>query len=285
MFDVPAGAIAGGINDLWQRPITDVGQTGPDKGAGGKFLILGPGDKDLPSPPDGYYVFRSPTKTSGPACAPSIADQAKARALAERLTIYPYAQRDKPPARKHMRPEGRKWTGEQPRGIAYWELLARVIGEEPAHERDRIILAMLVPLGIEKGKPFKPDERQRAILSRSRERRRADGPRQQLRQAFSGSAVWPGTKWEYSLFLTETNQEAPNYTQLDERSSWFYEAAGVSIGMMGRTVGAGQVYLEAQKNSTGAWLDGGSTTRCTCRRTRPSRSSGRSRFTTTRAVA
>jgi hypothetical protein len=27
--------------------------------------------------------------------------------------------------------------------------------------------------------------------------------------------------------------------------------------MMGRTVGAGQVYLESQKDSTGAWLDGG----------------------------
>jgi hypothetical protein len=46
-------------------------------------------------------------------------------------------------------------------------------------------------------------------------------------------------------------------TQLDERASWFYEAVGVTIGMMGRTVGAGQVYLESQKDSTGAWLDGG----------------------------
>jgi hypothetical protein len=61
VFEFPAGATAGSINDFWQRPITDVGQTGPDKGAGGKFLILGPGDKDLASPPDRYYVFRSPT--------------------------------------------------------------------------------------------------------------------------------------------------------------------------------------------------------------------------------
>jgi len=33
--------------------------------------------------------------------------------------------------------------------------------------------------------------------------------------------------------------------QLDERASWFYEAVGVTEGMMGRTVGAGQVYLES----------------------------------------
>jgi hypothetical protein len=31
---VPAGASAGGVLDIWQRPITDVGQTGPDKGTG-----------------------------------------------------------------------------------------------------------------------------------------------------------------------------------------------------------------------------------------------------------
>ena len=36
---------------------------------------------------------------------------------------------------------------------------------EPAIERDRIILAMLVPLGIEKGKPFNPDERQKKYSS------------------------------------------------------------------------------------------------------------------------
>jgi hypothetical protein len=74
---------------------------------------------------------------------------------------------------------------------------------------------------------------------------------------FPGAVVWPGKKWEISLFLTETNQEKPNYTQLDERASWFYEAVGVTEGMIVRTVGAGQVYLESQKDSTGAWLDGG----------------------------
>ena len=46
---------------------------------------------------------------------------------------------------------------------------------------------------------------------------------------FPGSIVWEGKKWEYSLFLTETNQEKPNYTQLDERASWFYEAVGVTV--------------------------------------------------------
>ena len=57
--EVPAGAVAGGILDFWQRPLTDCGQTGPDKGAGGKYLILGPNDPDMK--PEGYFVVRTPT--------------------------------------------------------------------------------------------------------------------------------------------------------------------------------------------------------------------------------
>jgi hypothetical protein len=42
-------------------------------------------------------------------------------------------------------------------------------------------------------------------------------------------------------------------------TSWFYEAVGVSVGMMGRTVGFGQVYLETAKDREGHWLDGSKT--------------------------
>src|SRR5262249_58552732 len=57
VVEVPAGATAGGIMDIWQRPVTDIGQTGPDKGQGGKYLILPPGAKDVTAP--GYFVKRS----------------------------------------------------------------------------------------------------------------------------------------------------------------------------------------------------------------------------------
>ena len=255
VFEFPAGAIAGGILDFWQRPLTDTGALGPDQMKGGKYLILGPDDPDMK--PEGYLVFRSPTYNVWSGQRGLDADVEKAKALIQGMKIYPYSQRENPPQLKHIRPEGRKWTGEQPRGIAYWELLAKLIDQEPAHERDRMILAMLVPLGIEKGKPFAPDERQKKILTDAANvgelMARANG----YAKRFPGSVVWKGKKWEYSLFLKETNQEVPNYTQLDERSSWFYEAVGVTVGMMGRTVGAGQVYLESSKDGADQWLDGG----------------------------
>jgi hypothetical protein len=255
VMEIPPGPTAGGVVDFWQRPISDSGQTGPDKGAGGKYLILGPGDPDMN--PDGYYVFRSSTVNIWVAHRVLDPNREKALATMAAIRIYPYSQRDNPPTTPHLRPNGRKWSGTQPRGLAYWEGLSKVIGQEPAQERDRMILGMLPPLGIEKGKPFNPDARQKQILIEASQVGEVMARTIGFDKRFEGVKVWPGKQWDISLFLKETSQEAPNYTQLDERTSWFYEAVGVSVGMMGRTVGFGQVYLEASKDAQGQWLDGG----------------------------
>ena len=261
VFEVPAGPTAGGFTDFWQRPITDSGQTGPDKGQGGKYLILGPDDPDIR--PEGYYVFRSPTVNIWSAHRALDPDPAKAKALVDALRIYPYSQRDNPPPTRHISPAGRKWSGEQPRGLAYWKGLSQIINQEPVIERDRMMMGMLQPLGIEKGKPFNPTDRQKEILAEATQVGEVMARTIGYEKRFEGVKVWPGKNWEISLWLKETNQEAPHHTQLDERASWFYEAVGVSVGMMGRTVGFGQVYLESSKDSDGHWLDGSKTYKLT----------------------
>jgi hypothetical protein len=252
--EVPAGAVAGGILDFWQRPLTDCGQTGPDKGAGGKYLILGPNDPDMK--PEGYFVVRTPTINVWLGMRVLDPNRDKALATMAALRVYPYSQRDNPPTTPHVQVNGRKWSGVQPRGLAYWESLSKVINEEPVLERDRMILGMLQPLGIEKGKDFKPDARQKRILLDAAQAGEVMARTIGFAKRFEGVRVWPGKQWDISLFLKETSQEAPHYTQFDERTSWFYEAVGVSVGMMGRTVGFGQVYLESSKDSKDQWLDG-----------------------------
>jgi hypothetical protein len=255
VLEIPAGPTAGGFTDFWQRPVSDTGQTGPDKGKGGKYLILGPDEPDMQ--PEGYRVFRSPTVNVFIGQRVLEPDKEKALALMAAIRIYPYSAKDSPPATPHIRPDGRKWSGTQPRGLAYWQGVAKFINEEPPHERDRMILGMLQPLGIEKGKPFNPDARQTQILTEAAQVGEVMARTIGYEKRFKGVTVWPGKKWEISLFLKETNQEAPHYTEFDERASWFYEAVGVSVGMMGRTVGYGQVYLESSKDAAGEWLDGG----------------------------
>jgi hypothetical protein len=261
VLEIPAGPTAGGFTDFWQRPITDSGQTGPDQGAGGRYLILGPDDPDMQ--PNGYRVFRSPTANIFSAHRVLEPDPTKAAQLIAGLRIYPYAQREAPPPTRHVSPAGRTWSGEQPRGLAYWEGLARIIDEEPVHERDRIMMGMLQPLGIEKSKPFRPTPRQQQILTDAAKTGEVMARSIAYQKRFEGARLWPGRHWEKSLMLAETNQEAPHHTQLDERTSWFYEAIGVSVGMMGRAVGVGQVYLETTKDCTGRWLNGGRSYRLT----------------------
>ena len=54
--------VLGFVNDFWFHYVTDLGNAGPDKGKGGKFLFVPPGyEGKLPGKEQGYYVFRSAT--------------------------------------------------------------------------------------------------------------------------------------------------------------------------------------------------------------------------------
>ena len=55
----PSG-ILGTIDDMWFRWVTDVGLPGPDRGEGGRYLIVGPGYHG-PLPDSGYHVFHART--------------------------------------------------------------------------------------------------------------------------------------------------------------------------------------------------------------------------------
>lgn len=46
VIEIPAGLGPGTINDAFFRFVADTGAPGPDKGKGGKYLILGPDDKE-----------------------------------------------------------------------------------------------------------------------------------------------------------------------------------------------------------------------------------------------
>ena len=61
VLELPKGLTAGMVVDVWQRVLTDLGVVGPDKGEGGKYLILPPGHEEIKA--DGFHVVRSSTNT------------------------------------------------------------------------------------------------------------------------------------------------------------------------------------------------------------------------------
>lgn len=59
VLEAPPGVL-GPVDDACFRFVTDVGMTGPDKGKGGKYLLVPPCYKgDLPE--EGYFITRTPT--------------------------------------------------------------------------------------------------------------------------------------------------------------------------------------------------------------------------------
>ncbi|WP_313348732.1 DUF1254 domain-containing protein, partial [Paracoccus sp. (in: a-proteobacteria)] len=260
VLDIPAGAIAGSAMDFWQRPFTDFGITGPDQGKGGKYLVVGP-DQEVPEQ-DGYIVVHSPTNNFGYFYRALDSDPAKAEAIATGVKAYSFASRDNPRETRYLRPPADK-TLEltiQPRGMAYWTELAAILDKEPVEDRDRFFLAMLRPLGIEKGKPFAPDERQTRILTEAAQIGEEMAKVTSFDKRFAGARYREDSHWDYLLML-DPAQDLPDFSQLDERAAYFYEAVATSKGMVSTTPGVGQAYLGSYRDKDGHAFDGSATYR------------------------
>ncbi|WP_217896739.1 DUF1254 domain-containing protein [Pandoraea sp. PE-S2T-3] len=256
VIDMPAGPTAGGVGDFWQRSMIDMGQTGPDKGRGGKYLILPPGVK-APADAKGYYVAQSQTNNVLLGFRVLEPDPAKAKAIVSKIKVYSYRDRQSPPNMRLVSPDGRDWSGTQPDGMAYWQRLHEIIQREPVNERDRFYMAMLANLGIEKGKSFNPDERQRKALEQGATAGKLLAQTNTYAKRFENVNHWPDRRWEYALFIKDPSQRVANYDQLLERTAWFYEAVTDTKGMISSTPGLGQAYLGAYTDKNDTWLDGG----------------------------
>jgi len=254
VLELPKGLMAGMMMDAWQRSITDLGVVGPDKGEGGKYLILGPGQEDPKA--EGYFVFRSPTRSV--LFGVRLLDPDRDRALREllpQMRSYAWSDRANPPKEQVVPAGSAKWSQTPPIGMAYWESLASALANEPVEERDRFFLAMLKPLGIEKGKPFQPTARQQKILTDAAVTGELMAKANTYTKRFE-DAYWPGTHWKDTIAVN-ISQRVGDFEQLDERASYFYEGVCISEAMRSTTPGFGQHYMGVYQDKDGGWLTGG----------------------------
>jgi hypothetical protein len=248
VLEMPAHGVQGGISDAWQNTIAETDVPG-------KYLVLPPGQK-APDNVGGYVVCHSPTiniflgmRLTDP--NPETAKQALAQ-----LKMYPYAQRDNPQNTKILDAGTKAWSGQPPRGMEYWERLNDVIQNEPIETRDIFFHGMLRPLGLEKGKPFKPDQRQTKILTDAVLVGEAMAKANSAARRFASVKYRSDAHWDFALLLDADNPGS-FWNLLDERASWFYEAVGAGPAMAPKRPGPSSAYLGAYKDKTGEWLDGG----------------------------
>jgi hypothetical protein len=256
VIELPAGPTAGGVSDFWQREIGTMGEMGPDKGAGGKYLVVPPG-APMPEVAEDYSVMPSTGVNIMFGFRTLDPDASRAQALVDAVRIYAYDRRDDPPPTTIVSPAGRAWSGDQPRGLEYWKRLHDIYQSEVVDERDRFYLAMLKQLGIEKGKPFAPDERLARLLTEASTAGELMAQANSFAKRFEGARYWPDRRWELVLQLDNPAQRGQYHDELLERAAWFYEAVSYSAAMKSQTPGVGQAYLGAYRDNSGDWLDGG----------------------------
>jgi len=249
-IEYPAGQTAGGMLDLWMRPVLDLGLTGPDQGRAGTYIVVGPDDDPSQYEKDGVKVFQSATNNVMIGTRMIDPDPKFFETYKSEYKMGRVGETPRPC--KYIENLDREWSGTVPRGLAYWQRLSEILQEEPVREIDKPWMAMIKPLGIAKGQPFSPDARQRDILRRGVAMGELMTRNLQVNPRYT-KAYWPGTRW-YKSFDFQVEQETNTIQQIDERATWFYEAIGATKGMVAPKPGVGQVYMTTKRDANGDML-------------------------------
>ena len=163
---VAGASFYGTIGDAWFVPLVDIGF----QGKGGKFLVLPPDYKG--SVPAGYTPVRPKTYNTmtlvrSIVASDSAADVSAGDALVGKVKIYPLSKAANPPPQRLVDMTDTIYDGLVHYDQTFYTSLARVLDEEPVQPRDLQMMGMLLPIGIEKGKDFKPDAATDAQLNRA----------------------------------------------------------------------------------------------------------------------
>lgn len=254
--------IVGSFDVAWQNALADVGPAGEDKGKGGKYLITPPGYKE--TPPEGYIVLPSETYRGFVILrsnfkSHSDADIASAVAHGKRVKVYPLG--GNPDSTVFVDAYDKPFDATIPYDATFFELLNRFVQAEPWLTRDKVMIDMLKTIGIEKGKPFKPDEKTKSILEKATQE-----AHEVIALQYDTGFVPPffeGTHWglpipKDTMEGVQTGFADPNTYGVDGRAVIYHMAY-----FSAKQFGAGQFYLINLSDRTGKPLQGNKTYRLT----------------------
>lgn len=252
--------VLGILDDMWMRYIANVGNAGPDRGEGGKFLILPPGyDADVP---DGYHVFSSRTYGVWLILRGFLVDgdpQPAVGSIKEHLRIYPLASSDNPPEMEYINFSGRYHNTVHSNDFHFFEEVNALIQEEHDDAIDAYARGRLALLGIVKGQPFDPDERMRGILEEAA--RVGATIARALSFASRDEMVYfypdEDRTWFSSFAIGNHEFMAEDgWLHRDARTQFMYNAIAITPAMAVAMPGIGSAYAAAARDADGEYLDG-----------------------------
>lgn len=269
VIEVPPG-LQGILDDFFQRPIEsigpisgktwsgDVGLPGPDRGKGGKYLILPPDYKG--QIPPGHFTYRSRTYGVFVFWRGFFSDPKKLEEpvrVMEQTRIYPLGKKDT--AKKMQFPDASGVPANMlyPQDGTAFDMLARFIDHEYVEPADLEMRGMAAALGIVKGQPFEPDEKFRILLDKAARTASRIGHVIAYRpSSLLKTGLWyPDRHW-INAFPGNPNFAAASFNYLDSRTGFFTYAYSTSPGMATTMENVGAKYLSTFTDADTDFLNG-----------------------------
>lgn len=293
--------VLGTVQDAWFRWVIDMGLPGPDRGLGGKYLIVPPSYQgDLPEG-GGFNVAHSRTNHGVWFVRAFIENGNDPKPVVDRIRkltkVYPYeaggvgtpiaeflAGKAKlgpittPPPTVFHEGSGKVMNTIPPNDWTYYEMLNEVVQQEPATALDPELMGPIAAIGIVKGKSYAPDARMKKILTEALAVANATSRSLFMNPRDPSWYYYPGASWQNMLFDTGYEFETPiplitkegvkpfpttGYRQLDARRAFFYGVTGITPAMAMRLPGIGSTYLWTMVDAQGNYFDGAKTYKVT----------------------
>jgi hypothetical protein len=290
----------GAVQDAWFRWVTDLGVPGPDRGEGGKYLIVPP-DYKGGLPEGGFFVSRARTNTIvwfGRSFLDNGRDPKPVAEIIRKFTkVYPYepggvgtpiaeflagktrlGRVTPPPPTVVHEGSGKVMNTVPPNDWTFYEMLNQIVQEEPATSLDAELMGPVAAIGIVKGKPFQPDARMKRIMTDALAVANASARTLFTSPRDPSWYYYPNSSWFNFLFLTGYEFETPipeitregvkpfpptGYRTMDARTNFFYGVTGITPAMAMRLPGIGSQYLLATGDTNRNSFDGGKTYKVT----------------------
>ena len=249
VLEAPPGML-GLADDAWFRYLTDIGPLGPDKGQGGKYLFLPPGYQG--DVPDGYFTVQSTSYHVMMLVRTSIANgiEAAAKNVRDNMKVYPLSKASNPPEMEFISGTGKEFNTIHANDFEFYEELNAIIQKEPLDLLDPETRGLFASIGIEKGKPFAPDERMKKILTdavaigNATARSivwypRPTGTMEGIRLYPESGSAWNTVYLDKNVFFNGQDGKTMNS---DARTFFHYIATGITPAMAVSIPGKGSDY-------------------------------------------
>ncbi|WP_300321815.1 DUF1254 domain-containing protein [Accumulibacter sp.] len=250
--------VLGPVDDADFRWVTDVGLTGPDRGAGGDYLFVPPGYKGS-LPATGYHVAKPRTNRmllfyrafveKGDIAAAVAGVKAKA-------AIFPLSKAASPTETRFVNVSGIKFNTISANDFSFYDELNAVVQNEPADWVDPDTVGLYAAIGIRKGQRFAPDARMKKILTDAVAVGNAIARANLFASRDPQTRIYDNRQW-FTPFVGGSYQFLNGAQRLlDARMMFFYYATGITPAMTESKPGTGSAYAITVRDGTGSYLDG-----------------------------